>query len=283
MTKLIVRAADYGMLDCLTDGCLKAIRDGILRDVAFITNNPSALRAAEEIKKYPFVSVGQEINFVSGKPVADPRLIPSLVNEQGFLLQSRERQARKAAGKDIDFRYEDALIECEAQVQKFIELIGRKPSYISGHSYGNNHTRTAIADIAEKYDIPLGITSHPKLKGNGAKWYKTVPGKKSAYTMEIQQQTDVETFILEDKLGLVGSEYGVIGTHCGYCDEELVNMSSFNVIRAKELYALTSPKVMQWVKDHGMELINMDDFLRENTFENAREIFLTPNPEWTNK
>ena len=217
MTKLIVRAADYGMLDCLTDGCLKAIRDGILRDVSFITNNPCAFRAGEEIKKYPYVSIGQEINFVSGWPAADPKKIPSLVNEEGRFLQSRERQALKAMGKDVDFRYEDALIECEAQVLRFAELVGRMPTYISGHSYGNDKTRLAIADIADKYGIIIGAASHPALLGNGVKWYKTVPGKKSAYTMQIQQETDVEAYILEDKLGIIGSEYGVIGTHCGYC------------------------------------------------------------------
>ena len=31
--KMIVRAADYAMTDSITDGCLKAIRDGILTDV----------------------------------------------------------------------------------------------------------------------------------------------------------------------------------------------------------------------------------------------------------
>lgn len=277
--KLIVRAADYGMLDCLTDGCLKAFRDGILRDVSFITNNPSAIRAAKEIKKYPFVSIGQEINFVSGVPVTDPSLVPSLVNPDGRFYTSRERQAMPGGGRT--FTYEEALLECENQVKRFIELIGRKPVYISGHSYGSELTRLAIADIAEKYDILLGgAQDHPKLEGILPNWYRTVRGSKTAYTSEIQAATDVETFILEDRLGLLGREYGMISTHAGYCDEELVRMSSYNVIRTKELYALCSPKVKKWVEDNGIELINMEDFVRENTFENTREKFLAPNPNW---
>ena len=279
--KLIARAADYGMLDCLTDGCLKAIRDGILRDVAFITNHPCAQRAGEEITKYPQVSVGQEVNFVSGWPSADPKLIPSLVNEEGRFWSSRERQAMRKAGTPLDFAYEDALIECESQVKRFIQFVGRKPSYISGHSFGNMNTRRAIADIADKYGILLHATDHPKLPG-GHSWYRTVRGDKAGYTMEMQAETDVEGFILEDKLGILGQEYGMISTHCGYCDEELVRMSSFNIVRAKELYALTSKKVLKWVEANGIQLINMDDFIRENTFENPREKFLAPKPEWTN-
>lgn len=276
--KLIVRAADYGMLDCITDGCLKAFRDGILRDVSFITNNPSAERAAEEIKKFPFVSIGQEINFVSGVPVTDPSLVPSLVNPEGRFYTSRERLAMPGGGRT--FTYEDALLECENQVKKFIRLIGRKPVYISGHSFGSNMTRLAIADIAEKYDILLGGAEHKKLEGIRPNWYHIVPGSKTAYTSQMQAETDVEAFILEDRLGLLGREYGRISTHAGYCDQELMNMSSYNVIRTKELYALCSPRVKQWVEENQIELINMEDFVRENTFENTREKFLAPNPNW---
>ena len=279
--KLIARAADYGMLDCLTDGCLKAIRDGILRDVAFITNNPSAERAGAEIVKFENVSVGQEVNFVSGWPSVDPKLVPSLVNPEGRFWTSRERQAAKRAGEPLDFTYEDALIECESQVQRFIKFVGRKPSYISGHSFGNMNTRRAIADIADKYGILIAGTLHPKLAG-GHGWYRNTHGDKTAYTPQIQAETDVEAFILEDRMGILGSEYGMIGTHCGYCDEELMHMSTVNIIRAKELYALTSPRVRKWVEDNNIELINMDDFIRENTYENQREVFLAPKPEWSN-
>ncbi len=280
-TKLLVRAADYGMLDCCTDGCLKAIRDGILMDVAMHTNNPSAVRAAEEIKKYPWVSIGQEINIVSGVPASDPKDVPTLVNEEGRFYTSREREA--LGDKLPPMTYEDAYTETENQVLRFIELIGRKPCYVSGHSYGSDATRLALADVADKYGILIGGNSHPKLQGNGKRWYKTVPGDKSAYTMQMQMDTDVEKFILDDELGILGHEYGVIGTHCGYCDEELVRMSSFNVIRTKELYALTSPRVKQWVKDNDIELINFDQFAAENEFPNAREAFLAPNPEWQHK
>lgn len=277
--KLLVRAADYGMLDCLTDGCLKAIRDGILRDVAMHTNNPEAARAAQEIKKYPYVSIGQEVNYVSGVPASDPALIPTLVNEEGRFYTSRERQAMKDSLPPIS--YEDAYTEAENQVKRFIELIGRAPSYISGHSYGSDLTRLAIANVADQYGIIPGGSAHPALAGNGKRWYRTVPGKKTAYTMEMQMETDVEAWILEDRLELLGKEYGMISTHCGYCDEELVRMSSFNVIRTKELYALTSPRVLDWVKQNDIELINFDEFAACHDFPDAREKFLAPNPEWT--
>ena len=71
--KLIVRGADYAMTDSITDGCLRAARCGILTDVGLMTNNAAQARyAVNELKKYPHVSVGQDLNLVSGLPASDP-------------------------------------------------------------------------------------------------------------------------------------------------------------------------------------------------------------------
>lgn len=72
--KLIVRGADYAMTDSITDGCLRAARCGILTDVGLMTNNAAQARyAVNELKKYPHVSVGQDLNLVSGCPPATRR------------------------------------------------------------------------------------------------------------------------------------------------------------------------------------------------------------------
>jgi predicted glycoside hydrolase/deacetylase ChbG (UPF0249 family) len=275
--KLLVRSADYGMLDCVTDGTLKVLRDGILTDLTFITNNPSAFRAAEEIKKYPQISIGQEINFMTGVPISDPKKIPSLVNEEGWFISSKERQRQKA----FNISYEEALEEADRQVQRFIELLGRKPSYISGHSFGTPESRLAIADIAEKYDVLIGGNTHPKLQNDEPDWHKTVTGNKAAYTAEIQKDIDVEAWLIEDRRHLLDREYGTIDTHVGYCDEELYRMSSYSVIRAKEMYALCSPRFKEWVEKNQVELINFDQFKAENVFEDTRAKFLAPKKGWS--
>lgn len=82
--KLIVRGADYAMTDSITDGCLRAARCGILTDVGLMTNNAAQARyAVNELKKYPHVSVGQDLNLVSGCPPATEGH-PALVVENGF-------------------------------------------------------------------------------------------------------------------------------------------------------------------------------------------------------
>ena len=129
--KLIVRAADYAMTDSITDGCLKAIRDGILTDVGLMTNNAEhAQRAVREVLNYPHVSIGQDLNLVSGVPASDPRAIPSLVDSEGRFLSSTFRKTHNR----YDIPYDEIMREMKAQVERFIELVGRKPVYIAGHS-----------------------------------------------------------------------------------------------------------------------------------------------------
>ena len=52
----------------------------------------------------------------------------------------------------------------------------------------------------------------------------------------------------------------MLATHCGYCDGELMDMSTFSVIRGRELEMLCSPRIRRWVNDNQIELINFDQY-----------------------
>ena len=265
--KMIVRAADYGMTDSITDGCLKAARDGILTDVGLMTNNyAQARRAVEEMKKYPQVSFGQDLNLVSGLPASDVKDIPSLVNEEGRFISSTERKL----ANDYDIPYEEAYHEMQVQVERFIELVGKKPDYICGHSLTTPEVDQAMLDICKNYDImwdPFGQKDMPVCE----RWYykniKVDPNdRKPKYDLSAQGETDVVEWIVNNhtNFDLENAEYGILATHCGYCDGELQNMSTFSVIRGRELEALCSPAVKKWVINNNIELINFDRYLEEH-------------------
>lgn len=259
--KLVVRVADYGMTDSITDGALKGIRDGIVTDVGLMTNNHSAKRAAQEILKYDKVSVGQDLNLVSGYPLSDPKEIPALVNQEGRFYSSSERKKQ-----ELPFvPYEQIYHEMEQQVLKFIELMGRKPSYITGHSYSTKELDQAMRDICKKYEITLDCFNLGDLYV-GNRWYfqtKGPDGRPPVFDLNAQGDTDVKGFILQDRCEVLNKEYAMIATHAGYCDGELMQMSTFNVIRGVELEALCSKEVKEWVENNKIKLINMDEYKEE--------------------
>ena len=145
-----------------------------------------------------------------------------------------------------------------AQVQKFIELVGKKPDYVHAHAYGTKTTEQVRREMAEKYDIPYTHDAAMKMMGKQAAmgWYK-FGGP------EEQLTEDLVSFIVNDVSGYLNSEYGFFITHCGYADARLFALSSFNLCRVKDLEALCSDEVKNWVKENNIELITFKDVPKE--------------------
>ena len=48
-------------------------------------------------------------------------------------------------------------------------------------------------------------------------------------------------------------------SHCGYVDAPLFEVSSFTMIRAKDLEAMVSDEMKAWIKENHIELITYRD------------------------
>lgn len=253
--KLLIQSDDYGITEGVACGIIKGIEVGIIQCTGLFTNMPSSKVAAEMIKSHPEVCLGIDLNFVAGKPVSNPELVPSLIKENGYFYTSRERrQLDKECESHDHINYDEALIEAEAQIQKFVELVGKLPEYLHGHAYGSPTITKVHETLSAKYGIGM---SHRMLDANGVKmaksWY-TVP-----FAIEDQQKCSTKEFLIQDKGEILGNEIAGIISHCGYVDAPLFDVSSFTIIRTKDLEALTSDEFKQWIKDNNIELISYRD------------------------
>lgn len=272
--KCVISAADYGMTEGITDGCIRAIRDGLLMDVGLMTNNYKyAKRAAEEVKKYPHVSVGMDINLVSGVPATDPKLIPSLVDENGIFVKSVVRSERRRAGETVQMDYEESCLEVENQIKRFIEFFGKTPVYMNGHSYSDENSNRAIIEMCRKYDIPWCEIFERQLDIRRPKkmWYKVpmkdgLPDKKAYASADLQKETDVVDFLIHDEGQILENEYTLLRMHIGYPDAELYQMSTLHDVRSIEASALCDPRFKKWVEDNQVEVINYAQFFEERPF-----------------
>lgn len=120
--KLIMRADDLGFSEAVNYGILKSIVDGVITSTGMMPNMESAKHGYELVKNLD-IALGQHTNICVGKPLSDPALIPSLVQKNGEFCSSKEIRARK----EDSIVVEEAEIEIEAQLQRFIEITGRKP------------------------------------------------------------------------------------------------------------------------------------------------------------
>ena len=252
--RLIVQSDDYGISRAASLGIVEAIKNGIVRNTGFFTNMPWSKECYEWIKPYvDDIAFGIDFNLSTGSPILTKNEVPSLIHESGRFYTSKENRALDEDAPDHDHVvYEDAIKECKAQLERFVEITGRKPDYVHPHAYTTKTTMQVLRDIAAELGVPFTEdVIKERLGCFGAEmmgWYKFPP------TLDNQADSSLEQFILDGKI-MHNDDLAILIGHCGYVDRELMNLSSFNIYRLNDLYGCTSEKVKQYLKDNNYELI----------------------------
>ncbi len=266
--KLLIQADDFGMTVGVADGIVASGRDGLLTQTGLFTNMPSTEYAVRRYKaEIPHVLLGQDLNLSTGRPLTDPSLIPTLVNEDGSFLTSRQHRQRQAADPG-HVRYEEAYLEYDNQVKRYIELVGHVPGYIVGHAFHNEITDKALVDIREKYgsrdSYPrAGIPKEHLIEG----WVNPVvrPDKSYDYSPLVQLENDPLQMFIDGKLKNLEAFADedvvmILHTHAGFLDRDLYKLSSFNAVRPMEAGFICSKELREFVEAHNVEMINATYF-----------------------
>ncbi len=265
MKKLLVQSDDFGFTFGTTDGAIHAIKNGIIGNTGLFTNMPSSAYAAERVKDLD-VCLGIDINLVAGKPVTDPSLIPHLVDENGNFKSSRRVLKENPVYKtdrylyifeNDPFDYDEVLLETENQVKRFIELVGRKPEYINGHSVITPNTENAAKEIALKY----GIENRSSALYFDDKYIDLAYfGDYEPSSFEEQLNMNYKDYILNKVLPNLSEEkISFFVGHCGYLDKDLLSLTSLTVQRINDVSMATDPEIIKYIKDNDIELITYRD------------------------
>jgi len=265
---LLIQSDDYGFTHGVTDGCIHAIKNGIVRNTGIFINMDCAGYAVERIKEVD-VCLGIDINLLAGRPVSDPKLIPHLVNEDGYFRSSRQLlQENKLVGmekylsifEEDPFVYEETLLETENQVKKFIEMVGKVPEYINGHSVITKNSEDAALEIKNKYGIP-GRSSdlyfgpqYVDLAYDGDEYKPS--------SMEEQIKMDYTDFLLNTALpSLKDGDVAFFAGHCGFIDKELFQYTSLTIQRMNDTSTACDPRVRKVIEENDIQLITYRDLL----------------------
>lgn len=265
MKRILFQSDDFGMTDAVSDGIIKGIQYGLIRNTGLFVNMKSSKSTVEKIKNID-VCLGIDINYVCGKPVSDPKDVADLIDKDGFFISSGEQRRRGkllrvenliSYFEEDPYPYEQILLETENQVKKFIELTGRLPEYLHPHSLCTPNTEKAATEIAQKYGIYHSVDMM------NSDQYVCLPGgvqDLKGIGLESQMNVDIVKDLLEIGLpGLNDGETGYYICHCGYADADLFKNSSLTLRRLKDLEAMLDPNVMKYIHDHQIELITYRD------------------------
>ncbi|MEV8268606.1 ChbG/HpnK family deacetylase [Microbacterium sp. NPDC076911] len=259
MPQLIVQADDIAITHGTTLGILDAITNGIVRATGMFANCPDAEFAASRLRALKDVDVGIDLNFVTGVPILSPGDIPGLVTAGGRFRSSGEiRAAHRVIGGDavyaefdVDpFDGDETAAEAQAQIDRFQELMGRPPAYIHHHSLVSPISDEVVRQAAAQLSLPFvddlyRIGGLPLLPND---WYaKPFPLTDQASADAVGAIARLLPMILENEVSL-------LITHPGFVDAEILELSSYSIIRARDLELVTSPAARQLLADAGVEV-----------------------------
>ena len=216
MRQILIRADDLGFSEGVNYGIAKAMIDGVIQSVGLMSNMPAAEHGVQQLKGYDFC-LGQHTNICAGTPLTDPERIPSLVDKTGRFKSSK---VYRSAEKDFVV-LEEAILEVEAQYQRFVELTGQQPQHFGSHAVKSDNFFRAIEIVAERHGLPhLGSA----LAGGPILFRHT-----KLYPVLDSMKPDYDPF--ESLKAAAMHDYGKDGCgmficHPGYLDEEILQNSS---------------------------------------------------------
>lgn len=239
--KLILNADDFGMTQGNTIGILMAHAQGVLTSTTCMMNMPFAQFALNEAKKFPKLGVGIHFVLTVGRPLIEGA--KSYTDENGDFIRPKDYPDKKPHADS-----EELYREWKAQMEKFIEITGHKPTHIDSHHHV--HLLPWHVDVAKRlakeYDVPM------RQREQVLETYEYVRCDDRMYG------DDANMDFVKNALS-TDEEILEFMCHPAYIDQRLYDMTSYGLPRMKELELLLSPELKQFIKDNDIELINFSD------------------------
>ncbi|MGL5436439.1 MAG: ChbG/HpnK family deacetylase [Lachnospiraceae bacterium] len=262
--KLIVRADDLGYCEAVNLGIIDCIKHGIVTTAELMVDMPGTEQAVALIKEYPAISLGLHCHY-QGKACADPALIPSLVDDNGNIVMRKRKKTEPGYKPDLG----ELFIEYKAQLERFYQLMGHYPDYIKPVGPNADKMKQLGREMGIPADYRGGFEIGPTPIYPAPEWehldYYTTPVllAKEHEKLENQILLNPENFFINDEAGILTCGHKVVEVvmHPGWLDDYVMEHSSYTIIRVKDLMALKSSKVKQWIEDNQIELVGVSDVL----------------------
>lgn len=243
---VIINADDFGFSKGVTLGILESIKSGVVCSTSMMTNTIGFEHGIEIMKQNPGLDVGIHFVLTTKKPLSENST--SLVNENGVFEHNYDRLNA--------LNIEDIRKEFRCQFNRFLAT-GFTPTHIDFHH--EIHTVDAVfavaCEFAKEYNIPMRGFNEDR---------REIMDKQDIKHSSLFVQDFYSDKLTEDDLINVLEKYKneeqiEIMCHPSFLDVELHSSSRYSLARMYELDALTSPKVINYIKENNINLIGFTD------------------------
>ncbi|MGL5870300.1 MAG: chitin disaccharide deacetylase [Clostridium chrysemydis] len=248
--KLIINADDFALTNKVTEGIIKSIKLGVVRDTTIMVNTDSFNESVRLSKENGILKMGIHLNLTCGKPLLKREEVKTICDESGNFFRKP-----KLIPKDINLL--EVEKEYRAQIKRFKES-GLKLNHIDSHHHTyifNDSLLDIVIKLALEEGVPIRCPLNEKLDYIRKKGVKTPDYfEKSFYGDSLDGGHLIKRIEeLKEKYDVV--EFMV---HPAIVDEKLKEISSYSDPREKELEILTSKEVKNYIDNNNIELCSFD-------------------------
>lgn len=232
--KVIFNADDFGLSRAVNYGIVDAHINGVVNSTTALVKGYAIEHAVELSKKLPTLKIGIHFALTFNKSLLGGS---SITDKDGAFYKYDVLERNK----DI-ISYDEVLSEFRAQLAEFVRLFGFYPDHIDSHHHVHllPIVSKAVQEIAKELSVPVRCLNGPEV-----------------YLDFYSPHITVESII--DVLSASSEAELEIMVHPGYVDNTLVESSSYVLERTVELETLTSPKLINYLNDNGIEVISFSD------------------------
>lgn len=264
---LIINCDDFGMCHAENLATMEALTDGVATSATVMMPCPWVPEVVAWKKEHPEANLGVHLTLTAEwsrfrwQPVLGRQLVPSLVDEQGYMWRDCE-----PLWEHVDA--DEAYRECRAQVERAIEL-GLEPTHLDNHM-GSLQTHPELWKVyfrlAQEFDLPLRMASEELYSMMGAAGRKAEYDKAGILGPDIlmhgpaipaeepESPDEVPAYYEKILRALKPGAVTELYLHCAIDGPELQAISGSHARRQADRDWLVAPETRKLIDDLGIKL-----------------------------
>ncbi|MEO2680897.1 MAG: carbohydrate deacetylase [Clostridium butyricum] len=251
MKHLIINADDFGYSKAVNLGIMESHINGVLTSTTLMANMPDVDHAVSLLKDMPNLCVGAHLTLTCGKPMLGEK-VSTLIKENGYFLKLEDVE-NKVVQMDISEIYEEWKTQIRYLLNKGVNL-----SHIDSHHHVHTFKEheEIIKVLSEEFNLPVRNCNNVlenKIRFLDLCNYNPIRNMEEKY-----ENVRIECFKVIEEIIKKNIQYENTEAMChpAFLDSYLLENSSFNIARIREVDILCDQLMRDLINKYEIKLCN---------------------------
>lgn len=251
MKHLIINADDFGYSKAVNLGIMESHINGVLTSTTLMANMPGVDHAVSLLKDMPNLCVGAHLTLTCGKPILGEK-VSTLIKENEYFFKLEDVE-NKVVQMDISEIYEEWKTQIRYLLNKGVNL-----SHIDSHHHVHTFKEheEIIKVLSEEFNLPVRNCNNVlenKIRFLDLCNYNPIRNMEEKY-----ENVRIECFKAIEEIIKKNIQYENTEAMChpAFLDSYLLENSSFNIARIREVDILCDQLMRDLINKYEIKLCN---------------------------